>query len=68
MSMWKENDIVTIFGNPVKLTYPIGQARLVKKISDDTSENTQILEQWQVEFLDDEGRTYNQFIRKNGKN
>lgn len=59
----KAGDIINIFGNPIKLTSPIGQARLVSKISEH-----ECLEHWNVEFLNDEGHTYPQFIRKdNGK-
>jgi nuclear transport factor 2 (NTF2) superfamily protein len=63
--MWKKNDIVTIFGNPVKLEYPIGQARLVKKLSD--CDESTIAEQWEVEYLDDEGHTYPALIKKENK-
>jgi len=58
----KPGDIVMVFGNPVKLTNPIGQARLVKKLPNNAT-NPIIIEHWQIEFLDDEGHTYNQFIR-----
>ena len=66
MSMWKENDIITVFGNPIKLEHPIGQARLVKKISDCNDSKT--VEYWEVEYLNDEGHTYPALIRKHGKN
>ena len=55
----KKDDIMMIFGQPLKLTHPRGQAKLVEKISE-----TGILEHWYVEFLNDEGHTYPQFIRK----
>lgn len=56
---FSKGDIVMVFGQPMKLKYPIGQARLVDKISEHDD-----LEHWHVEFLNDEGRTYPQFIRK----
>lgn len=65
----KSGDIQMIFGNPVKLEYPIGQARLVKKLSD-CNENLVPMfhvEQWEVEFLDDEGHTYPALIKKDTK-
>ena len=52
-------DIVQTFGNPVKCETPIGQARLIKKIGD----VSKILENWQVEYLDDEGHYYNCLIK-----
>jgi hypothetical protein len=61
----KSGDIVTIFGNPIKLEYPVGQARLVKKSSD--CNKSQIVEQWEVEYMDDEGHTYPALIKKDGK-
>jgi hypothetical protein len=48
----KPGDIVMVFGNPVKLTNPIGQARLVKKLPNNAT-NPIIIEHWQIEFLDD---------------
>ena len=63
MSMWKENDIVMVFGNPIKSEYPIGQAKLVEKVMDKGE-----IELWHVEYLNDEGHTYEAFIRKHGKN
>ena len=58
----KEGDIVMVFGQPIKLTHPIGQARLVKKIKDQGS-----IELWHVEYTNDEGHTYEAFIKKDGK-
>ena len=59
----KEDDIVMIFGEPIKLTHPIGQARLLQKISEN-----EVLEYWKIQYLNDENNTYFQSIRKNGKN
>ena len=59
----RPGDIVMVFGNPIKLTNPLGQARLVKKLPDNATNNPIIIEHWEIEFLDDEGHTYNQFIR-----
>jgi hypothetical protein len=56
---FEPGDVVMIFGQPMKLTHPIGQAKLVKKISEN-----EILEHWFVEFLNDEGHTYEAFIKK----
>ena len=57
--MNKENDIVTVFGNPAKSEYPIDQARLIKKISDMGA-----FERWWVEYTNDEGHKYDALIRK----
>lgn len=60
----KPGDIVMIFGSPIKLEHPNGQARLIQKLTDNGK-----LEQWQVEYLDDEGHFYNALIKKpNGEN
>ncbi len=42
--MRKPGDIEMIFGNPAKLTNPIGQARLIKKLADYPG-----FEEWKVE-------------------
>jgi len=55
----KIGDIVMVFGNPVNLTYPIGQATLIKK----TGEKCGKIEHWEVEYLDDPGHTYAALIR-----
>ena len=60
---FEPGDIVMVFGNPMKLTHPIGQARLIKKISE-----TDTIEHWRIQYLNDENNTYDQFIKKlNGK-
>lgn len=59
----KPNDIVMIFGHPIKLEHPVGQARLVRKLTDCKG----LMEQWEVEYLDDEGHTYPALIKKDGK-
>ncbi len=59
----KPGDIIQAFGNPIKLEYPLGQVRLLKKISDHG-----ILEEWQVEYLDQEETVYNILIKKDGTN
>ena len=56
----KEGDIITAFGNPVKCTHPIGQAKLIKKIS----EHSNLLENWWIEYLNNPGRQYTCLIRK----
>jgi hypothetical protein len=56
----KEGDIVMLFGNPITNTHPIGQAKLVTKLSD----YGKSLENWKVEYLDDEGHFYNCLIKK----
>ena len=58
--MNRPGDIQTIFGNPAKLEHPIDQARLIKCVRDCVT-----LEQWTVEYLNDEGHTYNVLIKKN---
>ena len=52
-------DVVMVFGQPLKLKSPIGQAKLIKKISDN-----EILEHWYVEYLNDEGHNYEAFIKR----
>jgi hypothetical protein len=60
---FEAGDVCMVFGQPLKLASPIGQAKLVKKISEN-----EIMEHWFVEFLNDEGHTYEAFIKKlNGK-
>ncbi|HQF50817.1 MAG TPA: hypothetical protein PK588_08630 [Paludibacteraceae bacterium] len=56
--MRKPGDIEMIFGNPAKLTNPIGQARLIKKLADYPG-----FEEWSVEFLDSEGHCYNVMLK-----
>ena len=58
--MNKIDDIVQTFGNPAKSTHPIGQAKLIKKLE----YQGDLLENWRVEYLDDEGHTYNCLIKK----
>ena len=55
----KPGDIVVIFGSPIKCESPIGQARLHKKISD-----LGAVEEWLVEYLDQEEQLYNALIKK----
>ena len=57
--MNKPGDIIMAFGNPITLEVPIGQVRLIKKLTE-----TEKLEQWSVEYLDDEGHFYNTLIKK----
>lgn len=56
---FKKGDIVTVFGNPVECTYPIGQARLVELIKDSETEQA-----WNVEYTNDEGHIYLAVIKK----
>ena len=56
----KPGDIVQTFGNPVKCETPIGMARLIRKLN----EQGTLLENWQVEYLNDEGHYYNCLIKK----
>jgi len=58
-TMNRPNDIVMVFGNPAKLEHPIDQAKLIKCISDCVN-----LEEWVVEYLNDEGQFYNVLIKK----
>jgi hypothetical protein len=61
----KAGDIVMIFGNPIKLEHPIGQARLVSLLSSHPTN----LEYWEVEYLDSPEHRYQALIKKdNGKN
>ena len=58
--MKKPGDIIMIFGNPVRCTTPIGQARLIKYIRD----TSPAIEEWLVEYLDQEGHFYEALIKK----
>jgi hypothetical protein len=59
MEQNKQGDIITVFGNPLKFKNKIGQAKLIQKISDD-----ELIENWFVEFTNDEGHTYEAKINK----
>jgi hypothetical protein len=52
-------DIIQTFGNPVKLEYPIGQAKLIEKKKTFTS-----FEWWVVEYLDEPDHQYTILIKK----
>lgn len=54
----KPGDVVMIYGSPVKKEWPIGEAKLLSKMSP----RSDTLEYWQVEFVNDPGHAYNQFI------
>jgi hypothetical protein len=54
----KQNDIVTIFGDPLGLKNPVGQAKLVNPIQKFTS-----IEIWEVEFPENEGMLFKKLIR-----
>ncbi len=56
--MRKPGDIEMIFGNPAKLTNPIGQARLIKKLADYPG-----FEEWKVEYIDNDGYQYNVMLK-----
>ena len=58
--MNKPNDIVQTFGNPIKCVCPIGQAKLIEKLSD----HTPLLENWKVEYLDTPDHFYTCLIKK----
>lgn len=58
--MNRPDDIVMIFGNPIKCTHPIDQAKLIKK----KSEISSLLEEWLVEYLNDPERKYTVLIKK----
>jgi hypothetical protein len=51
-------DIVTVYGNPVKKESPIGEAKLISKLS----VRSKKLEYWQVAFVNDENVTFDVFI------
>jgi len=57
--MNKIGDIRMVYGNPAKLEHPIDQARLIKHMNDCVK-----LEEWMVEYLNEEGQFYNVLIRK----
>jgi len=61
----KTGDIVMIFGNPIKLEYPIGKAKLISLLSS----HPENLEFWEIEYLNDPNHHYQALIKKdNGKN
>ena len=61
----KAGEIKMIYGNPIKLEYPIGEAKLVSQMP---CHNTK-LEYWNVAFLDEIEITRMALIKKeNGKN
>jgi len=57
--MNKIGDIRMVYGNPAKLEHPIDKARLIKHMNDCVK-----LEEWMVEYLNEEGQFYNVLIRK----
>lgn len=58
--MRKAGDIETIFGNPIKCEYPIGQAKLIEEATDVQDK----LEEWWVEYLDQPDHQYVALIKK----
>ena len=57
----KPGDIKMIFGNPIKCEGPIDQGRLIKKIRNVAVK----LEEWRIEYLNEEGQFYTALIKKN---
>ena len=57
--MRKPGDICMIFASPLNCEKPIDQARLLKLIRDCGK-----LEQWSIEYLNDEGQFYEALIKK----
>ena len=55
----KENDVVMIFGNPLKSMYPIDQAKLIEKVSE-----LPLFEEWWVEYLNEPDHKYVALIKK----
>ena len=56
---YKPGDIIMIFGSPLRCEVPISQAKLIKFIRDLGK-----LEEWEVEYLDQEGHFYTALIKK----
>jgi hypothetical protein len=56
----KEGDVRMIFGNPMDIKCPLGQAKLIKKLGD----YGKVFENWLVEYLDDPNHHYNALIKK----
>jgi hypothetical protein len=52
--------VVATYGDPVHQKTSLGVARLIKKLGD----QGKVLENWQVEYLDDEGHYRNCLIKK----
>lgn len=56
----KAGEVRMIYGNPIKLEYPLGKAQLVSQM---TCHNEK-LEYWNVNFLDEENITRPVLIKK----
>ena len=54
----KSGDYVTIFGSPIALNNPVGQAKLVNCI-----QKFSTCEIWEVEFTEQEGMLFKKVIR-----
>jgi hypothetical protein len=50
-----------IYGNPIKKEYPIGKAKLIKRVTD---LNVSLVEQWRIEYLSEPGKEYIALIKK----
>lgn len=63
--MRKPGDIEMIFGNPNKMDFPIGQAKLLEKVGDVNGK----FEEWWVEYLDSPDHKYISLLKApdNGK-
>lgn len=57
--MNKIGDIVMVFGNPITLQCPVGQAKLILLQKD-----MEVVQEWKVQYLDDESNEYNVLIKK----
>ena len=57
----KAGDKVLVFGNPIKSTAPVGEAKLIKQ----TGNETISLEEWYIEFTNEPGQTRKALIKKN---
>jgi hypothetical protein len=59
----KTGDIITVYGNPIKKEHPIGEAKLISKLSVRNPK----LEYWQVQFVNDPFVTFDVFINTEKK-
>lgn len=53
-------DVKMIFGSPIRMEHPIGEAKLRKKVMDLPND----CEEWWIEYLNNPGREYIALIKK----
>ena len=61
--MRKPGDIEMVFAHAMESRVPVRQAKLIKKVKD-----WEGLEEWSVEFIDDEGSIYKVMLKSEKQN